>query len=145
MEQFPHLKFIQKITGKPRLFGGGAPNDRTEYNKGNRQGHSNYLSQKTSKIKQDWADLVSKREAEKLAPLAADVIPIFLQINPDLINSEFDLQSFGIEIISEEEDGFIVGASLDSLQSLEKKIILATIRDDITGSDHCPIFLELDI
>lgn len=122
MEQFPHLKFIQKITGKPRLFGGGAPNDKTEYNKANRQGHSNYLSQKTSKIKQDWADLVSKREAEKLAPLAADVIPIFLQINPDLINSEFDLQSFGIEIISEEEDGFIVGASLDSLQSLEEKI-----------------------
>jgi Subtilase family len=122
MEQFPHLKFIQKITGKPRLFGGGEPNDRTEYNKGNRQGHSNYLSQKTSKIKQDWTDFVSKREAEKLAPLAADVIPIFLQINPDLINSEFDLQSFGIEIISEEEDGFIIGASLDSLQSLEEKI-----------------------
>lgn len=122
MEQFPHLKFVQKITGKPRLFGGGAANDRTEYNKTNRQNHSNYLSQKTSNIKDDWADLISKREVDGLAPLEANVIPIFLQINPDLINSEFDLQSSGIEIISEEDDGFIIGASLDNLQSLEEKI-----------------------
>lgn len=122
MEQFPHLKFIQKITGKPRLFGGGTPNLKTKENQENRRGHSNYLSQKTSKIKQDWADQISNRETEGLAPLALDVIPIFLQINPLLINSEFDLQNLGIEIISEEDDGFIIGTSLDNLKSLEDTI-----------------------
>lgn len=122
MEQFPHLKFIQKIIGKPRLFGGGAPNEKTEKNKKDRQGHSNFLFQKTSKLKEDWTKAIAEREAEGLAPLDLNVIPIFLQINPDLINSEFELQNFGIEIISEEDDGFIVGASLDSLQTLEEKI-----------------------
>jgi hypothetical protein len=122
MEKFPHLKFIEKITGKPRLFGGGAPNERTDKNKADRLNYGNNLLQKTSNIKQNWADLTSKREAENLAPLTADIIPIFLQINPDLINSDFDLQNFGIEIISEEDDGFIIGASLDSLESLEEKI-----------------------
>ena len=37
--------------------------------------------------------------------------PVFLQINPDIINAQFDLETFGIEIISEEADGFIIGAS----------------------------------
>ncbi len=122
MEQFPHLKFIQKIIGKPRLFGGGAPNENTEANKQNRHGHSTVLSQKISKLKEGWIKSLHEREAEGLAPLELNVIPIYLQINPDLINSEFDLQSFEIEIISEEEDGFIIGASLDSLQTLEEKI-----------------------
>lgn len=36
----------------------------------------------------------------------------------------FDLESFRIEIISQEDDGFIVGASLDNLKTLEEKIKL---------------------
>ncbi|HZK96294.1 MAG TPA: S8 family peptidase [Prolixibacteraceae bacterium] len=122
MEQFPHLKFIQKVTGLPRLFGGGHPNEKSEQNKQDRQGHSNYLSDKTARIKEGWTNVVSERENQSLAPLDIDVVPIFLQLNPSLLTYDFDLKCLGIEIISEEDEGYIIGASLDGLRSLEAKI-----------------------
>lgn len=122
MEKFPHLKFIQKIKGTPRLFGGGKAHPISKKNKANRQGHSRVLSQKTTKIKGDWANAYFARKRKKLAKLDADIIPVFLKINPDLLNDVgFDLEKFSIEIISEEND-YVIGASLDNLQTLEDKI-----------------------
>ncbi|MEN2398325.1 S8 family peptidase [Flavobacterium sp. MC2016-06] len=122
MERFPHLKFLQKITGKPRLNYVPNPNETTQKNLNNRVEHYGYLSQKTSSLKASWLEEVSQRENNDLPPLDKNVIPIFLQINPDLIGNDFDLKSFGIEIISQEEDGFIIGASLDGLNALNSKI-----------------------
>jgi len=122
MEQFPHLKFVQKLIGKPRLQGGGTPHPISQNNRENREAHGINLTQNTAQIKSDWNESFSHRGDEDLASLDGDVIPIFLQINPEILNAEFDLQAFGIEIISEEADGFIVGASVDHLRSLEEKI-----------------------
>jgi hypothetical protein len=122
MEKFPHLKFLQKVTGKPRLHGGGRQNPQSAQNKDNRQGHFGYLSGRTSQLKSDWQNEVNQREQLDLAPLDADVIPIFLKINPDLIGYDFDLKQFGIEVISQEEEGFIIGASFDGFNSLNEKI-----------------------
>lgn len=132
MEQFPHLKFIQKIVGKPRLFGGGGVSEITEKNKENRQGHSNFLNDKTTNIKKEWSTFILERDTDQLAPLDKEIIPIFLKINPQLINYDFDLQSLGIEIISEEDEGFIIGASLDGLVSLEEKI--SGFKEEIHGT-----------
>lgn len=122
MEQFPHLKFVQKISGKPRFHGGGAENPITKDNKNNRQKHSDFLKQKTGNLKSDWHNSLKNRQSEGLADIDESTTPVFIQINPDLINAEFDLESFGIEVISEEDDGFIIGASFDNLKSLEEKI-----------------------
>jgi subtilisin family serine protease len=123
MEQFPHLNFVQKVTGTPRLFGGGSVNPQSKKNSENRQGHSGFLTSKTSKLKDDWSHVFEERRNLNLAPLDENIIPIFLKINPDLLsNVEFDLQSLGIEIISEEDNGFIMGASSDGLHALEEKI-----------------------
>ncbi|AYD46393.1 S8 family peptidase [Arachidicoccus soli] len=122
MEQFPHLKFVQKLIGRPRLFGGGKLSEATKYNKDHRHEHSENLIRTTSKIKTTWSKTLASRDRGDLAPLDSTVIPIFLQIDPDLLNADFDLQAFGIEIISEEENGFIVGASVDNLRSLDEKI-----------------------
>lgn len=122
MEKFPHLQFQQKITGSPRFHGGGGENPRTHHNKQNRQDHSEYLGNSTTKIKSDWESSVKLREGQGLAKIEESTAPLFLQINPDIINAQFDLESFGIEIISEEADGFIIGASQDNLSTLEEKI-----------------------
>lgn len=122
MERFPHLKFLQKVSGKPRLHGGGTPHPHSEENKQNKSRHSRYLSGKTSQLREEWYSEFSKREENDLAPIDADIIPVFLKINPDLINYDFDLKQFGIEIISEENDGYIIGASLDGFASLDDKI-----------------------
>jgi hypothetical protein len=122
MEQFSHLKFIQKISGKPRFLGGGTENPISKQNKEDRHIHSNFLNQSTNKIKSDWHNSFRSRKSEGLAYIEENTTPIFLKINPELINAEFDLESFGIEIISEEDDGFIIGASFDNLRCLEEKI-----------------------
>jgi hypothetical protein len=122
MEQFPHLIFKQKIIGKPRLYGMAKPNEITIKNKENRQSHRDQLFSKTSSIKEKWNSEITERENLNLVPLDKDVIPVFLQLNPSLLTSDFDLRNLGIEIISEEDDGYILGASLDGLRTLEEKI-----------------------
>ncbi|WP_159516934.1 hypothetical protein [Sunxiuqinia indica] len=88
MEQFPHLKFVQKVIGKPRFFGGGNLNSRTQENKQNRRRYSSYLSNITSHINQEWEKELSEREGIELPPLDSNIIPVFLQINPDLITNK---------------------------------------------------------
>ncbi len=122
MERFPHLKFLKKVTGKPRLNGGGKSNLQSKLNKENRPSHSGYLSDKTTKLKTDWQKEINKRDQLGLAPLDSEVIPVFLKLNPSLIGYDFDLKQFGIEVISQEEEGFIIGASLDGFTTLNNKI-----------------------
>lgn len=129
MEKFPHLKFPQKVTGKPRFNSGGETDPRSKENKDNRQRHVDILFGRTGKLKSDWENETKKREELDLAPLDSEVIPVFLKINPDLIRSDFDLKQFGIEVISEEEDGFIIGASLDGFNSLNEKIEMFLTND----------------
>jgi len=121
MEKFPHLNFIQKVVGKPRFHGSGNPHPTTEHNKENRPQHYGYLSSRTGDLKARWDLEISERSSD-LPQLDKNIIPIFLQINPSIITHDFELKSLGIEIISQEEDGFIIGASVDALHSLNDKI-----------------------
>lgn len=123
MNKFPHLKFSENLVGRARFNGGGETNPRSQENKQNRLEYSRELLEKTNLLNKEWARHTSEREGMNLAPLDDDITPIFIQINPDLFaDTTFDLSSFGIEIISEENDGYIVGASTDNLRSLESKI-----------------------
>lgn len=123
MEKFPHLNFLQKVVGKPNSKqSNGKPNPITESNKSNKLGHYNFLSESINDIKSTWEIEVSERKDQNLPPLDNKTIPVFLQINPSLIGFDFDLNSFGIEIISQEDNGFIIGTSLDGFSSLDDKI-----------------------
>jgi hypothetical protein len=123
MEQFPHLKLVQKITGKPRIHGGGAEKEETAANKNDRSGHAGRLSGQILDVENSWTSSIAERENTDLALLDPDLIPIFLKINPDLLGAiNFDFSQWGIEIISEENDGYILGASIDGMRSLREKI-----------------------
>lgn len=123
MNKFPHLKFSENLVGRARFTRGGEIDPQSQQNKQNRLGYSRELLEKTNLLNKEWARHLSEREEMNLAPLDNDITPVFIQINPDLFsNLTFDLSSFGIEIISEENDGYIVGASTDNLRSLESKI-----------------------
>lgn len=122
MEQFSHLRFIQKVEGKPRYLGGPNYNEQTEENRNDRKGHSKRLQSSLSRINESWHKDFNERITQNLALIEENVQPIFIQVNPDIINAEFNLESFGIEIISEEDDGYIIGASLDNFRTLENKV-----------------------
>lgn len=123
MPRYPHLKLSENIIGKARLPGGGGQSQQTRDNKINRDDHSANLLVGANSLIDQWASHIAEREAIGLAPIGADEPPLFIQVDPQWMKLvDFSLQNFGIEIISEEEGGFIVGASLDNLRSLEAKI-----------------------
>ena len=122
MEKFPHLKLAQKITGSPRLFGGGGKGQRSLDNLANRNSHGSYLRNQTEYIKKSWDDAILRREELGLPSLDVNVIPLFLKIDPSSFDVESAFSGFNISVISENEDGYIIGASFDGLQGLSEKI-----------------------
>ena len=125
MSKFPHLNFSEKLKGSPRRIGRGNSNsERSNYNKKNRQEHFGDLGRSISSVRNDWQEEFLKRKDEGLPDLERDVVPVFLQLNPKIISDDFDLKTFNIEIISEEDDGYVIGASLDNLNALAERIEL---------------------
>ena len=124
MSEFSHLNFKEKLTGSASFGKNISDNLRTQANLQNRSHHSVVLGNDANLIHNAWFTHTKSREEKGLAYLDPTIQPIFLEINPDLLDSnlEADLLSFGIEIISQENDGFILGASLDNLKSLKQKI-----------------------
>ena len=125
MPDFPHLPLPKKISARPK-----APKRRfekiisqaTQDNLANRKQHGRELRNSVNQLINSWNNQLSEREAGELPVLPnADIVPIFLQID----SSDFDaeqLYSFGIEVIAEEDDGFIIGVSSDNFVSLKQKI-----------------------
>jgi len=124
MPDFPHLKLPFKVDGviKPsnRRFG-TEPNERTVGNRVNRQQHGQYLGASANKLLERWKDLKAKKQKEGLDLPNSDDIPVFLKIDTSVFNID-SLTNWGIEIISEEQEGYIIGASLDGLQSFQENI-----------------------
>ena len=125
MPDFPHLPLPKKISAKHK-----APKRRFEKiisqqtldNLANRRQHGRGLRSSINQISDEWNNQLAAREGEQLPALPnSNIIPIFLKID----SSDFDaeqLYSFGIEVIAEEDGGFIIGASGDNFISLKAKI-----------------------
>jgi Subtilase family len=103
--------------------GGGNKNPRTPANSQNRQHHGSTLQRSALKLVSDWQENQTKREEEE-KPDLPESISLILQIDPKAFNPE-DLKQYGIEVIAELENGYIIGASVDlELTDLQEKIRL---------------------
>lgn len=125
MSQFPHLRFSQKISGLYKSKRQGRPseiNASTQEHLNNREVHGSYLTSRLDTLSDRWKNNISNRTQAELPDLPdSNVVPVFLQVDA----KEFDVESlknFGIEIIAEEENGFIIGASSDDFLTLRQKI-----------------------
>lgn len=126
MAEFPHLKLPFKVEGRARPFkGGGAKNPeskaRTQANKDNRQGHGQTLQSNVDTLLQKWETKKQSIIERGIQLPNTNDIPVFLKID----TSAFDLDSltnWGIDLISEEEGGCIIGAAVDGLESFKDKI-----------------------
>ena len=122
---FPHiyLKLVREASKKKRPPGPREVNPITNANKTNRGMHAQTLRTSVGTLRDEWHETIINRRDEGY-PEMPGAIPIFLRIDPgsDLIES---LKTFGIEIIGELEDGFIIGASVGtSISDLAAKIEL---------------------
>lgn len=125
MPEFPHLKLPFKVEGSAKPKGGGSRDKlakaKTNDNKDNRQNHGQYLGSSANTIVENWRTLKEAKEAEGIILPNENDIPIFLRIDTEV----FDIDNFklwGIELISEEENGYIIGASTDNLQAFFENV-----------------------
>ncbi len=122
MSKFPHLPLKDSFKGDfkfpqtPR-----PPHPRTAENRNNSRNHGAFIGGNANSVKERYQNELAERAQEGLPHLDENIIPVFLQVDPDGFDIEA-LKGFGIEIIAEEDEGFIIGASVDGFKSLENKI-----------------------
>lgn len=124
MTEFPHLRLARKLFGTYNFPSGGQSKkgDQTLANLANRAAHGNSLKAQVQTLKNSWEKHLEDREKAGLPELfEKNIKPIYLQVDLDSFTLE-SLRHWGIEILSEEENGFIIGVSVDDFNSLEDKI-----------------------
>jgi len=120
-KKFKHLALILKKKGAATIPPGGKESQQTKNNKENRIDHSQVLGKAAQNIASNWKATFEKRSQEHLPPVPKG-IPILLQIDPNLDVDEIR-HHLGFEIISEQEDGYIIVGTEDlDLKSLLDKI-----------------------
>ena len=122
-EQFKHIQL--RLSNKGTAFSDPRkrpyPSTRSFGNKGDRGGHGGRLKSSVSSIISDWKHTLEKRQQEGM-PDIPNVPSFLLQVDPKSFDAD-TLKSFGIEVILELEDGYILGASVDAeLTKLQEKI-----------------------
>jgi len=125
MAEFPHLKLPVKVEGFTKPFpgggGGGGEDETTIANRNNRTQHGQYLSGTSQTIVSEHANEIQQKKAAGIEIANEVDIPVFLQIDANVFKVD-SLVNWGIEIISEEESGFIIGASVDNLKKFQENI-----------------------
>jgi hypothetical protein len=113
-KQFPHvqLRLTREGTAKSAIGGGGKKlNPITANNNSDRWGHGNKLKASVSSIAADWKSSIEERKKEE-KPELPDARRIILQVDPDTFDPD-KLKGYGIEVIGDLENGYIIGASAD--------------------------------
>ncbi|AUB41997.1 Serine protease, subtilisin family [Nostoc flagelliforme CCNUN1] len=120
-QKFPHIQLKLTTQGRAVSTGGGAKkNAFTIANLNNRQAHGSKLKNSVESLIFNWQKTQEEREEGGKPPLKSQ--RIILQIDPNCFNPE-GLKAYGIELIADTEDGFIISASADlELSELQKKI-----------------------
>jgi hypothetical protein len=115
--QFQHLPLLMRYQGPALIRGGGDRADETKHNRTHYAAHAGRLKGAAGTATGAWQARQAAREQYHL-PVAPAGMPVLLKVDPNL---DLDVlrQKFGFEIISEQEDGFVIVASEDlSLTSL---------------------------
>ncbi len=110
--QFAHLELPLLQEGRANLRGGGSESQETKDNKKHRRvEHSEFLRAKATHLNQYWQRVRAERSSIGAPELPLD-IPILLKVDPGL-DVEALTKFFDFEIVSEQEDGFVLVASPD--------------------------------
>lgn len=125
MSEFPHLPLPKKESGnfKPPKRKIDIPlSDITRNNLANRVSYGKSLRKKTDDLLDFWEKSKDERRSVDLPDLPDNnSIPVLLRVDTNLFKTD-SLFELGIEVISEEEDGYIIGAAADNFKALRTKI-----------------------
>lgn len=129
---FPHLTLVLRYDGAARFPQQSRKGDpRTKIAQANRATHSGSLQSAAANVSSAWKLRIADREKEDLPTLPKGV-PLLLEVDTMLDLDELR-KRFGFEVVSEEEDGFVIVASEDlDLNEFNKK--LAEFAGRVIGS-----------
>ncbi|CAM4433792.1 hypothetical protein SAMN06265348_1331 [Pedobacter westerhofensis] len=143
MSEFPHLTLKQKLQGSYQFKGvpiDKVVQDQTQANLSNRDAHGNKLSGSASSVKEEHESYLREREKAGLPDIySKEIFPLLLQIDPLDFDVE-SLKSFGIEIISEEENGFIIGSNSDNFKALSEKIAVFIAQETVSKNQAAKLW-----
>lgn len=108
---FPHLPLPLVERGRAKLHGGGGDSERTRENRSNRAAHSASLGGSAATVSGNWQAQQAARAFAGL-PVATAGIPLLLQVDPGKPVDDLRAQ-LSFEIVSEQEDGFVIVATED--------------------------------
>jgi hypothetical protein len=143
-DRFPHIQLRLARAGVAATPpGGGRKKDaQTLANSGDTWGHGSRLNSSVSSITANWKDTQEKREEEEQPELPKSR-RIILKIDPHSFDPD-SLKTYGIEVIADIEDGYIIGASADlELNELRRKIE-KFIREEYGGGKIAEIWDLID-
>lgn len=125
---FPHLRLLRTYHGSAKLPHGGKPDPQTEANKADPVAHARALGSTATSLARAWRER-KERQIESGSPIVKAGVPFVLQVEPHL---DLDLirRRIGLEIVSEQEDGYIIVASED----VDISRLQALIRGFSTGA-----------
>jgi len=141
LHQFEYLPLVLSDRGEARFPPAPQPPDpTTASNKANRPGHRLSLATSATTIATNWQARQTQRIQDGL-PMIEAGIPLLLKIDPSLDLDDLR-HFFEFEIVSEQEDGFVIVASEDiALASFQQK--LNDFVANITGSANVARIHEL--
>lgn len=119
---FPHLA-IPQITDMPteRRGGPSGRQPRTIQNLANRSSHAQLLQRAIQGLTTNHGLVTTQRRSSQLPDLP-EAIPLWLAVDPDAYDPDM-LSAFDIEVLVEENDGIVIGASSDiTLQTFVRKV-----------------------
>ncbi|MDB5390875.1 MAG: protease, partial [Planctomycetaceae bacterium] len=108
---FAHLPLLMRFHGAAKIQGGGKDSAQTKINKLNAARHSGMLVVKAKSATNNWQVNQAQRQQAGL-PILAVSMPILLKIDPNLDLGSLQ-KRLKFEIVSEQEDGFVIVASED--------------------------------
>ena len=112
---FPHLPLPQAIRNRARPGSSTARHPRTEQNRQERVSHSAKLKGEADKVVQVWQQRRAQRQAVA-AEAGQTVLPAGISLLLE-VEDGFDLDflrtAFGFDLVSEEEEGFVIVATQD--------------------------------
>ncbi|MBP6302140.1 MAG: S8 family peptidase [Bacteroidia bacterium] len=125
MPDFPHLKLPFKVRGLAKVKFGGSRNTEAEAitakNRENRKGHGEYLGASVNQLLDNWNKIKEEKKSEGIVLPNENDIPVFLKVDTQVFDID-SLKLWGIELIAEEENGYIIGASNDNLRAFNENI-----------------------
>jgi hypothetical protein len=130
MPEFPHLPIPKVINGRYNSPYGSKPGQQrviitpsaqSKCHLLDRAGHAGNLTAEIDALSKDWSDQLSERKQDQAPPLPS-AIPLFIKVDPASFDPD-TLKGFGIEVISQQADGLVLGAAADfSTNAFRKKI-----------------------